>query len=173
MAHATLSLKAKALRLLAQRDHSRVELRRKLLAHLAAATNAERHAAAAEPPPEACAADVDRLLDEFQARGLLSDSRFVESRVNARAPRFGIARIRDELARHGVELDPPAARGLGASEAERALAVWTRKFGQPAVDARGRARQMRFLAGRGFAADVVRRVVPPARGDGSQSSRDG
>ena len=41
----------------------------------------------------------------------------------------------------------------------RARAVWGRKFGCLAEDAAARARQMRFLAGRGFSAEVIRRVV--------------
>ena len=117
----------------------------------------------ASPADAAC---VDALLDWLEARGHLSDERFVESRVHARAPRFGTQRIRQELARHGARLSPDDAQALKASEAERARQVWIRKFGEPAADAAGRARQMRFLAARGFDAEVVRRVVPAVRPGG-------
>lgn len=52
-----------------------------------------------------------------------------------------------------------ATGGLGGTELERARVLWERKFGAPAPDAAGRARQVRFLLARGFASDTVRRVV--------------
>jgi regulatory protein len=48
---------------------------------------------------------------------------------------------------------------LKATELERAREVWRRKFPLPPLDAAERARQMRFLAARGFATEVIRRVV--------------
>jgi regulatory protein len=53
-----------------------------------------------------------------------------------------------------------------ATEYERALEVWRRRFGEPPVDAAERAKQMRFLAGRGFEGDVIQRVV---RGGGDEA----
>lgn len=183
MTRERLSLKARALAWLAQREHSRSELRRKLLRvaraearerALAAAAAAATAVESAAPPaagaarPEGegsddCATDpaacVDRLLDWLQAHRYLSEARFIESRVNARAARFGNLRIRQELAQHGVEPDADTLAQLRGSELDRARAVWQRKFGAPASDAAGRAKQMRFLAQRGFSADTVRRVV--------------
>ena len=79
--------------------------------------------------------------------------------MHVRAARHGAERIRQELARHGVALDAEALRGLRESELARAQAVWQRKFGRAAPDAAGRAKQARFLAGRGFSGEVIRRVV--------------
>ena len=64
-----------------------------------------------------------------------------------------------------------AAGQLRATELERARAVWQKKFGAPAADTAARARQARFLAARGFAADVVRRVLN-AWPDADESSSD-
>lgn len=155
------SLKAKAVAYLAQREHSRIELRRKLLAWIArrARAAAASPLAGDAPAPLPGEAEVDALLDALARQGVLSAERFVETRVHARAARFGTLRIRHELAHHGLELDPEQARALAASEFSRASAVWTRRYGSPAQDAAERARQMRFLAARGFSADVVRRVV--------------
>ncbi|HEX5687664.1 MAG TPA: regulatory protein RecX [Ideonella sp.] len=176
-----LSLKAQAYALLARREHSRAELRNKLLAHARKRAQVEAAAAAreaaqgprdpwdpaddvapaAEPcDAEAAAGEVDALLDELEAARRLSDARFAESRVHARAKRQGTARIKQELARHGVQMDPDTARQLRETELERAREVWRRKYGgEPATEPAERARQMRFLGGRGFAGDVVRRVV--------------
>jgi len=165
-----LSLKVRALGWLAQREHSRMELRRKLL-RVARAEQAARAAAlgdATAPSPAGCEAPetcVDALLDWLQAHGYLSEARFVDSRIHVRAARYGNRRIQLELAQHGLTLDAEARRELQASEQQRAQAVWLRKFGQPPVDAAERARQMRFLAQRGFSAEVVRRVVQGADDD--------
>jgi regulatory protein len=148
-----LSLKGRALAWLAQREHSRSELRSKLLRHIA--RQAGEPDEAAEP-----AALIEPLLDWLEAHRYLSEARFVESRVHVRAARYGNLRIRQELARHGVTLPSSAEQGLRDSEMVRARAVWARKFGgKVAGDASQRAKQTRFLAGRGFSADVVRRVV--------------
>ena len=48
---------------------------------------------------------------------------------------------------------------LRATEVERAREVWRKKFGEPATDASDRAKQMRFLASRGFGGEAIRRVV--------------
>lgn len=171
-----LSLKMRAIALLAQREHSLIELRGKLL-RLARARAAERlaqaHAAAdeaagaeawagaeSESDAEAPEAEVEALLIWLQARGYLDESRFVESRVHARAARYGNRRIQQELAQHGLSLDAEAQARLKDSELARAREVWQRKFGErPPEDAAARAKQTRFLVGRGFSAEVVRRVL--------------
>jgi regulatory protein len=165
------SLKARALQWLAQREHSRDELRRKLLTHarrheesMAEQADAQPQGASGEPRPDPATA-VDALLDWLQAHHYLSDERFVESRVHAREQRFGNLRIRQELAQHGLELDDARAAALRQTELERARAVWARRFGVLAADAVGRARQARFLARRGFSAEVIRRVVGRAARD--------
>ena len=73
--------------------------------------------------------------------------------------RFGDLRIRQELKQHGLALDADTRQALRQTEEQRARAVWRRKYTEPAADATARVRQMRFLAGRGFSAAVVRQVV--------------
>jgi regulatory protein len=151
------SLQARALGWLAQREHSRSELRSKLLR---AARQSEPEAEPADDTPER----VDHLLDVLQVKGLLSEERFVESRVRVRAPNLGTRRIQMELARHGLKLAAQPLQQLRDSELQRAAQLWQRKFGVPALDPRERARQMRFLAGRGFTGEVIRRVLVDATG---------
>jgi regulatory protein len=143
------SLEARALRYLARREHSRAELARKLARH-------------AEDTPDAPAAQqVDAVLDALAAAGLLSDRRAAEALVGAKAPRLGQMRLRKLLRERGVPDDEAAAalESVRGDELARAQVVWQRRFGAVADDAAGRARQARFLAGRGFVAEVVRRVV--------------
>ena len=111
--------------------------------------------AAAELSP---AAQVDAVLDWLVAHDHLSPERFVESRVHARASRFGNLRIRQELKQHQLALSPDAAQALKDSELGRAHAVRERKFAQWPSSAAERAKQARFLAGRGFSPDVIGRM---------------
>jgi len=111
---------------------------------------------AEQPDPEF---QVDQLLDWLVANKYLSETSFVEGRVHARSAKQGAMLIKHELARHGLALASEQAAALRETEFARALALWQRKFGALAADARERARQARFLAARGFAADVVRRIV--------------
>jgi regulatory protein len=141
------TLRERALRLLARREHARAELERKLAPHAESA--------------QALAA----LLDDLSARALLSDERYVEMRLHAREARFGNARLAYELRTQGVS-EELVATALAASEDElgRARRVWQRRFGaRPETpDASERARQMRFLSSRGFSGETIRRVL---RGD--------
>ena len=138
-----LSLKGRALAALARREYSRLELARKL----------QPHAESAE--------QLDAVLDTLEAGKLLSNVRFAESLAHRRAERFGVARVKQELKSHQLapELIAEQVAQLRATEFERARAVWQKRFGEPPLDAQARARQIRFLAARGFSADVIRRVV--------------
>jgi regulatory protein len=102
---------------------------------------------------------VDEVLAWLRAHHYLSEERFVESRIHARASRYGNLRIRQELAQHKLALSAEAAQVLKESEQERALEVWRRKFGEAPADAAQRARQSRFLAQRGFSPEVIGRVM--------------
>lgn len=162
-----LSLKMRAIALLAQRDQSIVEMRRKLLriARQQAGDRAEGPAGdeAAEDDEahgQAASEQVEQLLGWLQAEGFLDEQRFIESRIQARAQRWGNARIRQELAQHGLSPDDSSMAALRDSEVQRAAEVRRRKFGaQLPVEAADRARQMRFLATRGFSSDAIRRVL--------------
>ena len=183
------SLKVRALQWLAQREHSPAELRAKLMRAAAARASAPpghpqaqapgasagtaavplravrvrrpaaEHAAATAAAPISPEAEVDALIAWLDDHGHLSAQRFVESRVHLRQARHGQQRIERELRQHGLALDPAQREALQATEHQRALAVWQRKYGATATDAAGRVRQMRFLVGRGFSPDVVRRIV--------------
>ena len=141
-----LSLKGRALRCLASREHSRAELERKLASH------------------EESAGQLAQVLDELQAKDFINEGRVIDSVINRRAPKFGAARVKHELLGKGLgtEAVAEALVGLRATEVERARDIWSRKFKSPASDAAGRAKQMRFLAYRGFGGDVIRRVVSGA-----------
>ena len=169
---APLSLKARAIGLLAQREHSRTELRRKLLrieqqrqqrarpAAAQAAGEGEPPAAVEDEEEAGGEAAVDTLLDALAAAGYLDETRFVESRLHLRTNRFGAQRIQQELAQHGLKLDAEQQAALRETEMERAREVWRKRFGdEPSREATEQARQTRFLLARGFAPEVVRRLL--------------
>lgn len=138
-----LSLKARALRYLSQREHSRLELARKLSGY--AQTQEE----------------LETVLDFLEAQNWLSSTRFVESLVRRRGSRFGNAKILYELSQHGIE--GAALKELEftllAGELQRAQEVWQRKFGKMADTREERMKQARFLEQRGFSRGVIRTIL--------------
>ena len=136
-------LRERALRLLARREHSRVELGRKLAAHAV---------------PED---DLEALLEDLSRCKLLSDERYAESRAHALSRKFGAARIAQELRGKGLdkEIAERASAAARTTEVQRARAVWLRKFRTAPATRDECARQMRFLQSRGFSFDAIRAVV--------------
>lgn len=143
MAFEQPSLKGRALRLLSTREHSRLELERKL--------------ARFEQAP----GELTQALDELQAKGFISEQRVMESVLHRRAAKLGATRIRQELQDKGLDraLVEQALAGLKDSELARAREVWRRKYDVAPASPAERARQQRFLLTRGFSAEVVRRVL--------------
>lgn len=137
------SLKARAIGFLSRREHSRRELARKLAPHA--------------PDNET----LQSLLDDLARENWQSDERFAHSLVNRRAERQGLQRIAQELHQHGIDAGIISAieSQLHGTEAERARDVWDRKFGSRPTDAKGYAKQYRFMISRGFSADCVRRII--------------
>ena len=107
-----LSLKGRALRLLAAREYSRAELERKLRPH------------------EETPGQLAQILDELQAKDFISEARVVESVIHRRAGRFGAARIKYELLNKGLGAEAVAGAmdSLKSNELERAQGIWRRKF---------------------------------------------
>jgi regulatory protein len=141
-------LRQKAIRLLARREHTRAELARKLADH---------------GNPE----EIVAVIAELQASHLQSDTRAAESYVRSHAERLGVSRLRQNLKTRGVTgelIDAQLAPGALPDELERARVVWRRKFPAAPTDAREWARQARFLQGRGFASDVIRRLLKEPAG---------
>jgi regulatory protein len=143
-----LSLKARAVSYLSRREHSRVELTRKLAPH-------------ADSPEE-----LEALLDSLAREGWQSDRRFVQGVVHTKSPAQGSVRIIHALRQQGIS-DAEVAlvrEQLKETELARACEVWQKRFGaqesfvQPLSPAEY-AKQARFLAARGFTHDVIRRVL--------------
>ena len=140
------SLEARAMRLLARREHSRLELARKL----------SRIAGEGQ--------EVDRVLEDLARKGWLSDARFAEHSVRARARRFGPLKVAHELRCKGIgeEVIEAAFRAAGIDGTADMQRVWQSRFSEKPVNDRERARQVRFLQGRGFPLDNVLRFLREA-----------
>jgi len=136
-----------AISALARREHSRVEIERKLQRQLREADG--------ETP-----ADITLIVDRLQARGLLSDQRMAQALVRTRSQRYGRLRILQELQRRGVDRETIAA-ALPATHDDSLAArtLWQRKFGKAPTTPLERARQGRFLAARGFAPALIARIL--------------
>ena len=137
------SLRARALTALGRREHSRQELQAKL------------------QPFAEDSDELNALLDELEKRGWLSEARFVEQLTTTRRRKFGATRIVHELREKGVSDEAVAAAQaqLKAGEVDAARAVWKKKFGKLPRSLQERGKQARFLASRGFSAEVVHQVL--------------
>jgi len=137
------SLKIRALDYLARREHSRLELEKKLTPYA--------------PTLE----ELSFVLDSLEQCGLLSAGRMVEQVVHVRRSKFGSRRIVHELQQKGIDEDLIAAAlpHLKETELETARTVWRKKFGAMPINAKERAKQIRFLMGRGFTPEIIRQAL--------------
>jgi len=129
-------LRARALRLLACREHSRQEIERKLSPHAGSSD------------------DLKNLVSELKTKNQLSEARFAQERARRLARKYGAARIRQDLKAKGVSADLIEKVSL-EGELERARAILERKYRTPAATREERARRMRFLQGRGFSSEII------------------
>jgi len=137
------SLRVRALRHLARREYTRQELMRVLAPHAESET------------------EVEQILDDFSQRGWLSETRAAEQMVHARRGRYGPARIRRDPEAKGVpaELVSSTLATLKEGELESVRAVWGRKFREPPANTAERAKQSRFLLGRGFSSEAITKLL--------------
>lgn len=142
------SLLARAVSYLSHREYSRRELGEKLR-RLGSEDDAK----------------VDEVLDYLEEKGYLSNERFAEQFLRAKASRYGQSRLRMELRQRGLsgeEIDR-AIEGLAGSEEDRAWSVWEKRFSSYPEDQKEKAKQIRFLMSRGFSYAIVSRVLQRAR----------
>lgn len=130
-------LRARALRLLARREHSRQELARKLAPHAESAEG------------------VEVLLRELQEKKQLSDERFATERARVLSRKFGAARIRQDLKSKGVSEEISGRLVSNSEEMEKARTILERKYREPAASREERAKRMRFLQSRGFSSEII------------------
>jgi regulatory protein len=151
-----LSLKAAAVRLLARREYARAELGERLMAR-----GAER-------------AEVERVLDELERGGYLSDVRFAQALVAQKAGRYGKRAIAHQLREKRVAsgaAEEALAVLAHADELAEAIALWERRFGVAPKDPREKARQVRFLMARGYGMSVALKAVRRAERSDDTDSR--
>jgi len=134
-------LKARALRYLVRREHSRDELARKLAPHAASKEILEG------------------TLNWLESTNKLSNQRFAEIRAHVLARKYGAARIRQDLQSKGVS-EAIAARAVAElDDVAKAREILARKYRAPATSREERAKRARFLQSRGFSGEVIRRLV--------------
>jgi regulatory protein len=130
-----------ALRLLARREHSRLELTRKLLQR------------------QLSKAVIETVLDDYQEQDWLSDERFAEAYARQRIEAgYGLLRITGELSQRGVSERADTLRAMSSQDwCDQAVRLRRKRFGL--LDLRGqleeRLRQMRFLQRRGFIQEQI------------------
>ncbi|HSH73981.1 MAG TPA: RecX family transcriptional regulator [Methylophilaceae bacterium] len=149
------SLREKALAYLARREHSYQELKRKLRAHVPTAQDD------LEVDLEAHYEAVDALLEDFKKRGWLSEERFTEQIIHARQRKFGSMKIAHELRENGIDevLVEKAVAEVKDNDYANALSIYRKKYHAAPANREEWAKQARFLQGRGFGFDVIKKVL--------------
>ena len=142
-----VELRARALRLLARREHTRQELERKL----------SPHAGSSE--------DVKDLLAGLKQKNQLSEERFAEERARQLSRKYGAARIRQDLKSKGVSEELISRFSSSENEMQKAKEILERKYRTPAATREEKAKRMRFLQSRGFASEIIFKLLS-TRGDG-------
>jgi len=141
----TADIRLAAMNLLARREHSLGELRKKLRRRF---TDEQQ---------------LETQLQKLVVEKLQSDERFAESFARMRAVRgYGPARVRQDMREKGLS-DVDIARAFEVAELDwNALAaqVLHKKFGAgPPADLKEKAKRIRFMQYRGFAADHYQQLI--------------
>lgn len=147
------SLREKAMDYLSRREHSRIELKNKLL---------EKNF------PEV---DVDAVLDKLIADDLQSDARFAESYVRSRKlAGFGPKRIALELRERGVaqSIVDDAVDARSTEWQSQLYTVWRKKFARAPNTPQSRQQQFRFLFYRGYTSEAISICLATAQIDISE-----
>ena len=123
--------------------------------------------AGASHAPELAQQQIAAVLDELQVKGWLDDRRAAEALLHQRSARLGHIRLRQVLQQKGIDADisQELLHAAAQTESERAHALWQKKFGTLPTTPAERARQMRFLASRGFSAAIIQRIMRHAPDD--------
>jgi regulatory protein len=139
----SISLLGRGIRYLSMREHSELEIRKKLLPH---AADQE---------------ELNQVIEKLKLKNFLSNARFSESLVNKKASGYGSRRLVQELRAHDLDQEVIARhlQDLKKTEPQRAYEVWQKKFGTIAGDSKELAKQIRFMSGRGFDQETIYRIV--------------
>ena len=130
-------LRARALRLLARREHSRRELEGKLAPHAGSSE------------------DLQALISGLKQKNQFSEERYAEERARKLSRKYGAARIRQDLKAKGVPAELIARLSSSEDELQKAKAILERKYRAPATTREEKAKRMRFLQSRGFSSEVI------------------
>ncbi|MDB4041856.1 recombination regulator RecX [Methylophilaceae bacterium] len=145
--HPLLSLKKRALYYLGKREYSKAELRKKVLAY-AESLGIEKD-------------DIEHMLSELEKDSWLSDKRFTEQFIYSRKNKFGIKKIVYELKSKGVDdqIISHAIDSIRSEEFILAQGIWKKKFKDLPIDNDEKAKQTRFLQGRGIDPFIIQKIL--------------
>lgn len=138
-----INLKTKAVDYLSRREHSRLELSRKL-----AKFSVDE-------------AEINKVLDDLQLGNWQSDERFAQAYAHKNSAKHGLVRIIHDLRQHGISESciQDIRDSMGESEYNRAYLVWQKKFDQVTDNPKEYAKQYRFMLSRGFTNDTIRKIL--------------
>lgn len=135
-----MTIRHQAIHYLSRREHSRFELKQKLLAK----NFSEK--------------EIENELNFLAEKNLQSDERFVHTYVRSRKQAgFGPIRIAAELHERGIteKLITEAVDAQSADWQTQLITVWKHKFANPPKNQTEKAEQFRFLSYRGYSFEII------------------
>lgn len=132
-----VELRARALRLLARREHTRQELERKLSPHAGSSD------------------ELRDLMAGLKQKNQCSEERYAEARARQLSRKYGAAKIRQDLQAKGVPDELIERYASPSDELDKARAILERKYRAPATTREEKAKRMRFLQSRGFSNEII------------------
>ncbi|MCW8853835.1 MAG: recombination regulator RecX [Gammaproteobacteria bacterium] len=134
-----------AMGLLARREHSELELNRKLQQK---GFNEEA---------------TEQVIEKLRSNNLLSNERFAETYINMRRQRgYGPLRIAQELKERGVDADVSTVYLDELADEWQGIMIqqYRKKYGNELIDEfKEKAKRMRFLQHRGYPLDMINQFI--------------
>lgn len=139
----TISLQARAVDFLSRREHSRLELQSKL----------SRYSDDID--------EINAVLDAMANGNWQSDTRYAFAYANKNSSKHGMLRVINDLRQQGINESclNEIRESLIDTEYQRALLVWQKKFTTIAGTPKEYAKQYRFMLGRGFSNDCIKKIL--------------
>lgn len=106
--------------------------------------------------------EIKNVLDELKKKGFLSEERYIQSYINSKKDKYGLAKIKYTLKQKtdDVALINNIVKDSDIDELKIAKNLWEKKFcGVKPRDKNEQAKQIRFLQNKGFGFDVINKIL--------------
>ncbi len=104
---------------------------------------------------------IKRILEDLKSKDFLSEERYINSYLRSKQSKYGMKKIRYDLAKKNIDINiiDAVIATNEHNEYDIAYKIWQRKFATVATNQKDRLRQFRFLQNRGFCLDIIIKII--------------